>query len=82
MPALRIPWSAVDYLTDALWKEDEPTEWTSGLLPGLKASPTSVRDTMLRISGAIQVLEELLAQAGPIAPAGEQPNGGIAGRTS
>jgi len=40
-------------------------EWASGqqMLADLEAQQTNLRNTLLRISGAIQVLEEILAQA-------------------
>ncbi len=43
------------------------SELTSGqkMLADLEAKQTNLRDTLLRISGAIQVLEELLAQSQP-----------------
>jgi hypothetical protein len=50
------------------------------MLAELEANQANVRETMLRISGAIQVLEELLVQADQPAPAPGQPNDGSAGR--
>ncbi len=43
------------------------SELASGqkMLADLEAKQTNLRDTLLRISGAIQVLEELLAQSQP-----------------
>lgn len=45
-------------------------EFESGqkMLADLEAKAANLRETLLRISGAIQVLEELLAQASPPAP--------------
>ena len=53
-------------------------EYESGqkMLANLEAQESNLRTTMLRITGAIQVLEELLSQA---EVAGEQGSGG-AGR--
>jgi DNA repair exonuclease SbcCD ATPase subunit len=53
-------------------------EYESGqkMLANLEAQESNLRTTMLRISGAIQILEELLSQA---EVAGEQGSGG-AGR--
>ena len=48
-------------------------EYTSGqqMLAELEAKQENLKTTLLRISGAIQVLEELLAES-PAAPAEEQ----------
>lgn len=49
------------------------TEFESGkqVLAELEAKQANVRETLLRISGAMQVLEELLSEVEP----DEQPNG-------
>ncbi len=50
-------------------------EYESGqkTLADLEAKEAKLRQTLLRISGAIQVLEELLAQEQPQAQISEQP---------
>ncbi len=40
-------------------------EYGKGMLADLEAKQANLRDTLLRLSGAIQVLEELLADAQP-----------------
>jgi ABC-type transporter Mla subunit MlaD len=54
-------------------------EYQSGqkMLADLETRQANLRETLLRISGAIQVLEELLAQASPPAPDGLEPPGGV-----
>jgi uncharacterized protein involved in exopolysaccharide biosynthesis len=51
------------------------SEYQAGqqMLADLEARQAELRQTLLRISGAIQVLEELLAPAAPPAPAGPAP---------
>jgi hypothetical protein len=48
-------------------------EYASGqkVMGELQAKQTEVHQTLLRISGAIQVLEELLKEAGADAPPGD-----------
>jgi hypothetical protein len=43
------------------------------MLAELEGKAAELRETLLRISGAVQVLEELLAVAGPSAPNGAVP---------
>ena len=52
------------------------TEYVEGqkVLTDLEAKQASVRDTLLRISGAIQVLEETLAEV-EVAEVNAAPNG-------
>jgi predicted nuclease with TOPRIM domain len=54
-------------------------EFDSGqqMLADLEAKQANLRETLLRISGAIQVLEELLAQAPPPAPDDLEPPEGV-----
>ena len=49
------------------------TEFAAGqkMLADLEAKQTELRQTLLRISGAIQVLEELLPQPTPAATTGQ-----------
>jgi hypothetical protein len=47
------------------------------MLMDLEAKAANLRETLLRISGAIQVLEELLAQASPPAPDDLEPPGSV-----
>jgi hypothetical protein len=44
------------------------------MLAELESKEAGLRQTLLRISGAIQVLEELLAQAEPSPPDGSSPS--------
>jgi predicted nuclease with TOPRIM domain len=56
--------------------KDLKAEFESGqkMLADLEAQQAKLRDTLLRISGAIQVLEEELGKDGQERPV-EQPNG-------
>jgi hypothetical protein len=47
------------------------------MLIDLETKAENLRETLLRISGAIQVLEELLAQAPPPAPGDLEPLEGV-----
>ncbi len=51
-------------------------EYESGqkMLADLEAKEANVRQTLLRISGAIQVLEELLANQQPQGQSSDKPN--------
>lgn len=56
------------------------TEYEAGqkMLADLEAKQANLRDTLLRISGAIQVLEEALAEADePSNPPDGSPTGGM-----
>ena len=57
---------------DALRKEMEVGQQR---MQDLERQLSQLRDTMLRISGAIQVLEELQAQAAPPAATPDKANG-------
>jgi predicted nuclease with TOPRIM domain len=54
-------------------------EFESGqkMLAKLETRQANLRETLLRISGAIQVLEELLAQPSPAAPDDPEPPEGV-----
>lgn len=58
-----------DQLTSRLTQLRAEYEQGQQMLADLEAKQRNLRDTLLRISGAIQVLEELLAAADPGAEA-------------
>lgn len=45
------------------------------MLADLEARQNSLRETLLRIAGAILALEELIQSAGPLAEGGGEPGG-------
>jgi hypothetical protein len=59
------------------------SEYQAGqkMLVDLEARQTELRQTLLRISGAIQVLEELLAPGAPPVVKGSEPSG-LAGQAT
>lgn len=46
------------------------------MLADLQARQNSLHETLLRIAGAIMVMEEMIQQAGPLAESGEEAGGG------
>ncbi|MET0400172.1 MAG: hypothetical protein ABW277_25505 [Longimicrobiaceae bacterium] len=46
------------------------------MLADLQARQNSLHETLLRIAGAIMVMEEMIQQAGPLAEGGEEAGGG------
>jgi predicted nuclease with TOPRIM domain len=43
------------------------------MLADLQARQNSLHETLLRIAGAIMVMEEMIQEAGPLAEGGEEP---------
>ena len=48
------------------------------MLADLQARQNSLHETLLRIAGAIMVMEEMIQEAGPLAEGGEEAGGGEA----
>jgi len=48
------------------------------MLADLQARQNSLHETLLRIAGAIMVMEEMIQEAGPLAEGGEEPTVGEA----
>jgi predicted nuclease with TOPRIM domain len=46
------------------------------MLADLQARQNSLHETLLRIAGAIMVMEEMIQEAGPLAEGGEESGGG------